>query len=172
MKYMAASAAITSLLLAGTHSLAQIQGPGPGQSLLDPSLNNPPQPSTPPDPRDSQIDGTVALTAGSVAAGIGYVWGKGTVNFAGESHSFGIRGVSALDVGAAHIEASGDIMHLTTLKEFEGHYSAFGAGLTIAGGGSAVYLKNEHGVVIKLLSKTTGLRFNLAAGGVRVRLRD
>lgn len=47
-------------------------------------------------------------------------------------------------------------------------YVAWGAGATIAGGGSAVYMKNEHGVVIKLVLTTVGLRFNLSANGVKV----
>jgi hypothetical protein len=63
-------------------------------------------------------------------------------------------------------------MHLNNLTDFPGKYSALGAGVTVVGGGSAVYLKNEHGVVIKLVSKTVGLRFNLATGGVKVKLTD
>jgi len=51
-------------------------------------------------------------------------------------------------------------------------YTAWGAGLTLAAGGSAVYMKNEHGVVIKLLSKTTGLRFNLSGNGIKVQLQS
>jgi hypothetical protein len=33
-------------------------------------------------------------------------------------------------------------------------------------------MKNEHGVVIKLLSKTTGLRFNLSGSGIKVQLKS
>ena len=39
-------------------------------------------------------------------------------------------------------------------------------------GVAAVYLKNEHGVVIKLIANTTGLKFNLSADGVRVTLQN
>ena len=53
---------------------------------------------------------------------------------------------------------------------FDGNYTAASAGLTVAGGGSAAILRNEHGVVIKLLSTTEGLRFNLAAEGVNIKL--
>jgi len=42
--------------------------------------------------------------------------------------------------------------------------------MTVAGGGSVAYLKNEHGVVIKLHSTEVGLKFNLAANGVKVTL--
>ena len=85
---------------------------------------------------------------------------------------FRISGASVVDVGGAKIEATGLVMHLGTLRDFSGTYVAWGAGLTIGGGGSAVYMKNEHGVVIKLLSTTTGLRFNLSGNGIKVRLQD
>jgi hypothetical protein len=43
---------------------------------------------------------------------------------------------------------------------------------TVAGGGTAVYLKNEHGVVIKLVSTEVGLKFNLSADGVHIALKS
>ena len=42
----------------------------------------------------------------------------------------------------------------------------------MAGGGTAVYLKNEHGVVIKLVSTEVGLKFNLSADGVHIALKS
>ena len=36
----------------------------------------------------------------------------------------------------------------------------------------AVYLKNEHGVVIKLIATDVGLRFDLSADGVHVSLKN
>ena len=61
--------------------------------------------------------------------------------------------------------------NLKGLQDFDGNYSAVTAGLTIAGGGSVAYLKNENGVVIKLVSTTEGLRFNLSADGVHIKLQ-
>jgi hypothetical protein len=119
---------------------------------------------------DAATDATIQLQGGSVAAGIGYIWGHGTMNYQGSDHKFTIHGVSVVDVGGAKITASGVVMHLGKLSDFEGTYTAWTAGLTVAGGGSAAYMKNEHGVVIKLLSETEGLRFNLAGNGVKVRL--
>ena len=62
-------------------------------------------------------------------------------------------------------------MHTERLSDFAGTYVAWGAAVTVARGGSAAYLKNEHGVVIKLLSKTEGVRFNLSGSGVKVTLQ-
>jgi hypothetical protein len=117
-------------------------------------------------------DATVSLDAGSIAAGIGYVWGHGKVDYQNTPHKFSISGLSLLDVGGASISATGYVYHLSKLSDFAGKYTSYSAGVTIAGGGSAAYLKNEHGVVIKLTSTTEGLRFNLATGGVTVTLKS
>jgi hypothetical protein len=61
-------------------------------------------------------------------------------------------------------------MNMPDIKEFGGTYVAWDADVTLAGGGSAVYLKNGPEVVIKLLSSTVGLQFNLSGDGVRARL--
>jgi hypothetical protein len=118
-----------------------------------------------------EADATVDLTAGSVAAGVGYVWGSGDMIYRGQKHPFKLSGVSIVDVGAARIAASGVVYHLKNLSDFEGNYTAVTAGITVAGGGSAALLKNQHGVVIKLLSTTEGLRFNLSANGIDIKLR-
>jgi hypothetical protein len=120
----------------------------------------------------AQPDGTVTFSGGSVAAGIGYVWGHGDLNFGGESHPFKISGLSIVDVGVANISASGRVYNLKNLADFSGNYVEVSAGVTVAGGGSAAYLKNEHGVVIKLESTTIGLRFNLSGDGVKVTLKS
>jgi hypothetical protein len=118
-----------------------------------------------------EADATVDLTAGSVAAGVGYVWGSGDMIYRGQKHPFKLSGVSIVDVGAARIAASGVVYHLKNLSDFEGNYTAVTAGITVAGGGSAALLKNQHGVVIKLLSTTEGLRFNLSANGIDIKLK-
>jgi hypothetical protein len=121
---------------------------------------------------DARPDAAVVLSGGRVAAGIGYVWGGGNLTFNDQTHKFTISGVSIVDAGAASISASGDVYNLKKLSDFAGNYTAASAGLTIAGGASATYLKNEHGVVIKLVSTTVGLQFNLSASGVNVKLKS
>jgi hypothetical protein len=119
-----------------------------------------------------EADATVDLTGGSVAAGVGYVWGNGELIYKGQKHPLKLSGVSIVDVGAARIAASGVVYHLKNLSDFAGTYSAVTAGITVAGGGSAAVLRNQHGVVIKLLSTTEGLRFNLSANGIDIKLKD
>jgi hypothetical protein len=116
-------------------------------------------------------DGTLNLTGGSFALGVGYVWGDGALTYDGAKHKFKLSGVSIVDVGGSHITATGDVYHLQNLKDFDGNYTTVSAGLTVAGGGSVAVLRNEHGVVIKLHATTEGLRFNLAAEGVGIKLK-
>ena len=128
--------------------------------------------STAPVADDAKPDGRVVLNGGSVAVGVGYTWGHGELTYQESSHQFSISGVSVVDVGAADFSATGNVYKLTQLSDFAGNYVAAGAGIAVAGGGTALYLKNEHGVVIKLLSTDVGLKFKLSADGVHVALKN
>jgi hypothetical protein len=116
----------------------------------------------------------VWLSGGSVAIGIGYTWGHGTLYNSKDQkqYKFKLSGVSVADVGGAGITAEGEVYNLATPADLSGNYSAVTAGLTIVEGGSVAYLKNDKGVVIKLHSQTGGLRFNLSANGMRITLQQ
>jgi len=108
-------------------------------------------------------DGTVTINGGVVAIGVGYLWGKGTLNYQGQQLTFHIRGASLGDVGIAKITAQGLVYKLGCLGDFEGTYVAASTGAAIAVGESAAVTENKRGVVIELESKVRGLRFNIAA---------
>src|SRR5580698_6035087 len=116
----------------------------------------------------------VWLSGGSVAIGIGYTWGHGTLYYSKDQkqYKFKLSGVSIADVGAAGINAEGEVYNLSKPADLSGKYSAVTAGVTIIEGGSVAYLKNDNGVVIKLHSQTGGLRFNLSANGVTITLQQ
>jgi hypothetical protein len=116
----------------------------------------------------------VWLSGGSVAVGIGYTWGHGTLYYSKDQkqYKFNLSGVSVADVGAAGITAEGEVYNLKTPADLSGNFSAATAGVTIIEGGSVAYLKNDKGVVIKLHSQSGGLRFNLAAEGMRITLQQ
>jgi len=122
-------------------------------------------------PVAEEPDATLDLTGGSVAAGVGFVWGHGSLNFQGKKYEFHLAGLSVVDVGAASLTGTGKVYHLKDLSDFSGNYTATSAGITVAGGGSAAVLRNEHGVVIKVLSTTEGLRFHFSANGVSIKLK-
>ena len=117
--------------------------------------------------------GYVWFSGGSIAVGIGYTWGHGTLYNSKDQqqYKFKLSGVSVADVGGAGITAEGEVYNLSNPADLAGSYSAVTAGLTVIAGGSVAYLKNDKGVVIKLHSQTGGLRFNLSANGVRITLQ-
>ena len=129
--------------------------------------------SSPPVSEGAIPSAYVWLSGGSVAIGIGYTWGHGTLYNSKDQkqYKFKLSGVSVADVGGAGISAEGEVYNLTNPADLSGNYSAYTAGITVGAGGSIAYLKNENGVVIALHSQTGGLRFNLAASGVKVTLQ-
>jgi len=116
----------------------------------------------------------VWLSGGSVAIGIGYTWGHGTLYYSKDQkqYKFKLSGVSVADVGGAGITAEGEVYNLTSPADLSGDYTAVTAGVTIIEGGSVAYLKNQKGVVIKLHSQTGGLRFNLSTNGMHLTLQQ
>jgi hypothetical protein len=114
--------------------------------------------------------GTIELSGGSVAAGIGYTWGHGTLIFEGKKYRLKVQGLSIVQVGVSQYTASGTVYDLTKLSDINGIYTAVAAGAAIAGGASATAMKNSHGVLIQLVSNHLGLNFSLSAKGVMVKL--
>jgi len=114
--------------------------------------------------------GTVELSGGSVAAGIGLSWGGGTLTYEGRQHRFKVEGLNIGDVGITDVQAAGTVSHLDRLQDFNGNYTAIQAGLTVAGGGSVFAMKNENGVVITFTATTQGLDVNLGVGGINITL--
>jgi hypothetical protein len=119
---------------------------------------------------DDAPSATIELSGGSVAIGIGYSWAKGAVTFEGVKHALKVSGISIVDVGASGYTASGSVYHLKKLSDIEGTYTAIEAGATVAGGASAVAMKNDKGVVIQMTATRSGLQFSLAPSGLTLSL--
>jgi hypothetical protein len=117
----------------------------------------------------SSTTATFWLEGGITPAGAGFVWGHGEISYQGGSHAFRLSGLSIADIGAASICADGSVMHLRRLSDFSGSYAPVGPGP--AGPDSMTHLKNERGVVIKLIATDAAWRVNLSVKGLRVRLK-
>jgi hypothetical protein len=117
---------------------------------------------------NAKADRAITLSGGTVAAGIGYTWGHGELKTSDRARKLSIKGVSVADVAATGSDATGNVCNLKSLADFSGNYVAAGAGVAVINGVAAVYLKNEHRVVARVVANTTGLKFNLSADGVRV----
>ena len=116
-------------------------------------------------------DATLRLSGGSVAAGIGWSWGSGTLTYKGKDYRVSVRGLSLGKVGITSATATGEVFRLRNLKDFDGNYTAAGAGITLAGGRSAVTMRNQNNVRVRLISTTRGADITLGGGGVDLRLR-
>src|SRR5690349_19051183 len=101
---------------------------------------------------EAPTTGTVAMSGGSAAAGIGYSWGSGTLTYQGRQYSFSINGLRVGDVGITDIQAAGTVAHLNRVQDFSGNYTALQAGLTVAGGGDVIAMQNQDGVVLTITS--------------------
>lgn len=80
---------------------------------------------------------TLKLTDGSVAAGLGFSWGKGTLTYAGKTYPVKIEGLSVGEVGLSRATAVGTVSNLKNVSDFSGNYVAAGAGATAAGPAAA-----------------------------------
>jgi hypothetical protein len=117
-------------------------------------------------------DATLRLKGGSVAAGIGFSWGGGTLTYKGKEYPIKVNGLSIGKVGITGASAKGEVYHLKHLKDFDGHYNAGGVGATLAGGQSAVAMTNEHDVKVLLESHTRGVDVTVGGGGVDMRIKQ
>ena len=113
-------------------------------------------------------DATLTLSEGTVAVGIGFTWGKGTLDYKGKKYPVKVEGLSVGEVGVNRATATGNVSNLTKLADFGGNYVAAGAGATIGGGAGVTALKNQNGVVIELKSTTQGASLKLAAEGLKL----
>lgn len=115
---------------------------------------------------------TLELSQGSVAAGIGFSWGSGTLTYLGRKYPVRVWGLSLGEVGFTWANAKGTVFGLRKLEDFSGTYAAGGAGGTVFGGGEAVIMKNGNGVVVELTSSTGGVNLKFAAAGISFTLEQ
>ena len=115
-------------------------------------------------------DASLTLSEGSVAVGIGYSWGKGTLSYQGKTYPVKVSGLSVGELGVTRASATGNVFNLKKLADFDGNYAAGGAEGTVGGGAGISAMKNQNGVVIELKSTTQGASLKLAAEGIKLTL--
>jgi len=121
---------------------------------------------------EAQPSGTIEMASTSVAAGVGVVWGDGTLHYRDATYAFSVQGLSVGDVGVSSITTSGEVFDLKTPQDLAGNYVAGAAGIAVAGGADDIIMKNDHGVVLRLHGMEKGVRFQLGAQGVSIKLKS
>jgi hypothetical protein len=115
--------------------------------------------------------GEVTIEATSLAAGVGFSWGDGTLKFKGKEYKFSIRGLNVATVGIAKIKAVGDVYNMENVADFAGTYGAVEGGLTLAKGVAGLLMRNTKGVVINLRATQQGVNITLGVEGFTVALK-
>ncbi len=116
-------------------------------------------------------DASVKLTGKSVAAGVGFSWGSGVLTYQGKDYPFSVSGLSAGNIGAGSADLTGDVFNLKTVDDFNGTFTSVGAGATVAGGGGAMSMRNQNGVVMNVVGTSKGLTFKLGVDGLKIELK-
>jgi hypothetical protein len=113
------------------------------------------------------------VTATSIAAGIGWSWGSGTLTLLdGSQHRFKVEGLDVVAVGIKQATAVGNVYNLKNLQDFEGKYVKAAAGITVGGGAGASTMQNDKGVIINLTGVGQGIEVKLAVSGMDVKLSN
>lgn len=117
--------------------------------------------------------GTVEITSTSIAAGLGFNWGDGTLTLPdGSKHKFSVENLKVAAVGVSAMKATGSVYNLKRVQDLEGCYRVAEAGIAIGAGVSGMTMKNEHGVVIHLQATQLGINFTLGIGGMSIKLKS
>lgn len=118
-------------------------------------------------------DGTVSIDSTQFALVLGGSTGGGKLTYKGKEYDFKLAGLTVgINAGVTTIEAAGEVYDLKDVSKFPGTYTQWDASATLGGGAGALYLKNENGVVMKLVSRNKGLQINVgSANGVKVEMK-
>src|SRR5262245_7268477 len=119
---------------------------------------------------EKKVDATLKLTEGSVAAGIGWSWGHGTLTYMGKTYKVKVDGLTVGEVGMTNAKAKGNVYNLKKLEDFNGVYATGGAGATAGKGAGASALTNANGVSVLLTSITKGASLKIAAEGLKLEI--
>jgi hypothetical protein len=114
-------------------------------------------------------DAVVQFDGGSVATGIGFSWGSGTL-YHGQRYPRTISGFSVGNVGVTEYFAAGSVTGLNSPEDIDGIYTSVLAGTTLDGDVAISEMRNQNGVVIHMTATTGGADLKLAAEGVYITL--
>ena len=125
-------------------------------------------------PDERVPSGLVTLTLRSVALGVGGSSGEGVLNFQGRSYPFSISGMSLGDIGISTYTGAGKVYDLRSPGDLTGTYAASQATFAIAGGNTAMSMKNDRGVTIVVLKnegQESGTQLSMGPAGMKITLK-
>ena len=123
---------------------------------------------------EREPDATLRLSFKSVAVGVGFSSGSGTLTYKGKDYPVKVKGLSVGKVGVTSSSAYGEVFNLKHLQDFNGHYDVGGAGtrgVTVGAGKSGTLMTNQAGVIVRISSTQQGVSVNATGGGVDIQLQ-
>jgi hypothetical protein len=119
---------------------------------------------------DEKPDATLSLSGTAVAFGVTATWGEGVLHFRGRDYPFKAQGVGGVGLGESSFKATGEVYHLTKVEDFDGSYVAASAAAALAEGGLVATMQNEHGVIMRMKSISSGVELKAAVEGITFKL--
>jgi hypothetical protein len=124
--------------------------------------------------KESKPDATLRLSFSSVAIGVGFSSGTGTLSYSGKNYPIKVKGLSVGRVGVTNSSAYGEVFNLKNLHDFSGHYDVNGAGtrgVTLGAGKTGTLMSNQAGVIVRISTTQNGVSVNATGGGVDLQLQ-
>jgi hypothetical protein len=111
--------------------------------------------------------GTVTIDQGQAGFIVTAGYGGGVLKYEGKSYGFQIGGLGVGGFGASSLKATGIVYDLNSVTDFAGPYAAIRAGGAVGEKSiGRIWLKNNHGVTLRLDAKRRGLMLATGADAV------
>jgi len=120
---------------------------------------------------EKKPDATIHLSSKSVAAGVGFSWGKGTLKFQGKEYELSVDGLTVGSVGVSEVTATGEVFDLKKLEDFDGTYTAVTGGGSLGGGGGGLVMENQNGVKVRMKATAQGVSLTAGVSGVKLAIK-
>jgi hypothetical protein len=118
-----------------------------------------------------QPSGTVTIDEYELAYIFNGSMGGGTLSFQGNNYNFKIGGLGIGGIGASHISASGEVYNLQDVSSFPGTYVQASIGYSVTNQGQGhLWLQNQNGVQLHLITSQQGLGLTAGADGIVINM--
>jgi hypothetical protein len=124
------------------------------------------------DVAETRVDARVWLADGAGSSEVGIARRHGRITYQGRTYALIHSGLSMDGGEGTSTVASGIVMRLGRLSDFNGIYVASGGGAMEPWRTSASCFKNNQGVVIKLIAADGPSNFSLSHRGWRIKIED
>ena len=120
---------------------------------------------------NAQTTGAVSLRLENFGVLMGTVGGSGVLVFNGKEYPLRVDGIYAVTIGGSRSTLTGTASNLRAAADIEGNYKAVGVGVAWRGGGRAVRLRSDKGVILKLRGTEVGFDASASVGRVTISLQ-